>query len=89
MKNAYWNYNVFATGDIDKIAPFLEGQNEKKVLVAFLDEKDPENEVLLSKILSALSLDRQRDCLCLRCPLSEAGPWPSLAAIGRKYTTNT
>lgn len=66
MKNSYLDYKVFVVPEFNEISSKLSGENQKHILVGFIDENNPALDALLERILTAVKLNIQKDCLTVK-----------------------
>ena len=83
MKNSYLDYKVFAVSDVGEINEMITGENQKRILIVVLTENNPEMNAFLEKILSAIKIQLQTDCLILRG--DNATDFPSFSNILRTF----
>ena len=66
MNTAFYDFTVYKISDSENIHELLTGDNERRILIAYLDEQKDELISFLRKIIGAAKLDLEKDCLILR-----------------------
>lgn len=66
MKNAFYDFTAYNLPDSENFHALVSGNNERNILIGFLDEQRDELEVFLKKIITAAKIDIEKDCLILR-----------------------
>jgi hypothetical protein len=84
LKNTYLDYKVFAVSDSSEIKEKLSGKHQKQILIVYLDEKNPDMDAFLSKILSAVKIQLETDCLILK--VEDVFNLPSFSLIKSLHT---
>lgn len=66
MNKAFYDFTVYNIHDSENFSEIVSGSNERRILIAFLDEQRDELEAFMKKIISAAKLELEKDCLILR-----------------------
>ena len=66
MNTAFFDFTVYNISDSTNINESLSGDNQRRILVGFLDEQQNALETFLSKIMGSAKLNLENDCLILR-----------------------
>ncbi len=84
LKTGYLDYKIFVAPELGEISNALTGENKRHIFVAYLDEKNPEMDAYIEKIISAAKIHLSTDCLLLK--YSDDKSMPSLSQIVHKNT---
>ena len=79
MDTAFFDFTVYKISDSTNINESLTGDNQRHILIGFLDEQQNTLETFLNKIIGSAKLDLEKDCLILRG--SAESPIPTFAQI--------
>ena len=66
MNTAFFDFTVYNISDSTNINESLSGDNQRRILVGFLDEQQNALETFLSKIMGSAKLNLENDCLILK-----------------------
>jgi hypothetical protein len=80
LNNTFYDFTVYNIADSANLNEILSGTNERRILIAFLDEQREELEAFMTKIISAAKLQLEKDCLILRGPADKMN-LPTFAKI--------
>ncbi len=79
MNNTFYDFTVYNIADSANIHENVSGDNERRILIAFLDEQRADLEAFIKKIITAAKLELEKDCLILRG--EDSSPIPTFAKI--------
>ncbi len=65
MKNSLYDFTAYTIPDSENFHSIVSGNNQRHILVGFLNEQRDELEVFVKKIISAAKIDLENDCLIL------------------------
>jgi hypothetical protein len=83
LNNSYLDYKVFAVSDTSKINEKLSGNNGKHILIVTSEDDDVEMVAFLEKILTAVKIQIEADCLILRG--MDSSDFPSFSNIVKDH----
>jgi hypothetical protein len=83
LNNSYLDYKVFVVSDTSKINEKLSGDNGKYILIVTSEDDDAEMVTFLEKILTAVKIQLQTDCLILRG--MDSSDFPSFSDIVKNH----
>ena len=66
MNTAFFDFTVYNISDKENFSQSMFGENQRHILIGFLDEQHEMLELFLNKIISAAKIDLEKDCLILR-----------------------
>ncbi len=66
MNTAFFDFTVYNISDTENFNELVSGDNQRRILIVFLDEQHEMLELFLNKIISAAKIDLEKDCLILR-----------------------
>ncbi len=66
MNTAFFDFTVYNISETGNFNQWLSGDNQRRILIGFLDEQHEMLELFLNKIISAAKIDLEKDCLILR-----------------------
>jgi hypothetical protein len=84
LNNTFYDFTVYNIPNSANFNETVSGSNERRILIAFLDEQRPELESFLKKIISAAKLEFEKDCLILRGHTDKSA-LPTFAQIKSAY----
>ncbi len=84
MKTGYLDFKIFVSPDLNEISANLSGDNQKHVLVVFLDDDSEGMSDYLSKILQSAKLELARDCLLLT--IKDGEKFPRFSTISKEFS---
>ena len=80
MNKAFYDFTVYNIPNSENFNENVSGSNERRILIAFLDEQRDELQVFMKKIIGAAKLELEKDCLLLRGDADKSG-LPTFAQI--------
>lgn len=66
LNTAFFDFTVYNISDTENFNQLVSGDNQRRILIGFLDEQHEMLELFLNKIISAAKIDLEKDCLILR-----------------------
>ena len=84
LKTGYLDYKIFVAPELSEISNALIGEKKKHILVAYFDEKNPEMDAYIEKIMSAAKIHLSTDCLVFKYFADKS--MPSFSQIVHKNT---
>ena len=84
MKTGLLDYKIFVAPELSEIFNALTGENKQHILVAYFDEKNPDMDAYIEKIMSAAKVHLTTDCLLFKYSADKS--MPSFSQIIHKNT---
>ncbi len=66
MNTAFFDFTVYNISNTENFNQWVSGDNQRRILIGFLDEQQEMLEIFLHKIIGSAKLDLEKDCLLLR-----------------------
>ena len=66
MNNLFFDFSIYKVPDLENFQEELSGNNQRCILIGFLDENRDELEIFLKKIISSAKIEYEKDCIILR-----------------------
>jgi hypothetical protein len=66
LKNSIYDFTAYPIPDSENFHSIVSGDNQRHILIGFVNEQRDELEVFLKKIISAAKIELEKDCLILR-----------------------
>ncbi len=66
LNTAFFDFTVYNISDTENFYQWVTGDNQRHILIGFLDEQQEMLEIFLHKIIGSAKLDLEKDCLILR-----------------------
>ena len=85
MNKTFYDFTVYNIADAENFHENVLGDNERRILIAFLDEQRDELQTFMKKIISAAKLELKKDCLILRGGDANTTPLPTFSQIKSAY----
>jgi hypothetical protein len=87
LEKSFLDFKIFKVPENNQTATFISGDNKCSILIGYLDEENDDLISFLTKIIAAVKLNIETDCLKLA--IKKDGAIPAFSQIKQQYAVKT